>query len=80
MDFMMNKHSCEIIIENQKKKIVKNHCEIQVRIILVCALYPIKYGMQKVNMHPVPFNNGKYEPFPRNIFHFSPIFFAKKKK
>ncbi len=47
MVFMMNKlamiNSCKIILE---KKIFfsKNHCEIQVRTILVCALYSIKYG------------------------------------
>ena len=34
--------SFEIILE---KKIAKNHCEIQVRIILLYALYSIKYGM-----------------------------------
>jgi hypothetical protein len=45
MAFMMNKLAIinfyEIILE---KKIAKNHCEIQVRTILVCALYLIKYG------------------------------------
>jgi hypothetical protein len=45
MAFMMNKlamiNSCEIILE---KKFAKNHCEIQVCAILVCALYSIKYG------------------------------------
>ncbi len=44
MAFMMNKlamiNSYVIIIE----KSAKNHCEIQVRTILVCALYSIKYG------------------------------------
>ncbi len=36
-------NSCEIILE----KLIffaKIHCEIQVRTILVCALYSIKYG------------------------------------
>jgi hypothetical protein len=49
MAFMMNKlamiNSCEIILE--KIKIIffaKNHCELQVRDILVCTLYSIKYG------------------------------------
>ncbi len=45
MAFMMNKlamiNSCEIIHE---KKFAKNHCENQEHTILVCALYPIKYG------------------------------------
>ncbi len=45
MAFMMSKlamiYSTEIILE---KKIAKNHCEIQVRTMLVCALYSIKYG------------------------------------
>jgi hypothetical protein len=45
MAFMMNKlaiiNSFEIILE---KKIAKNHCEIQVRIILLYALYSIKNG------------------------------------
>ncbi len=43
MAFMMNKdamiNSCKIILE---KKNSKNHCEIQVRTILVCTLYSIK--------------------------------------
>ncbi len=47
--FMMNKLvmiiSYEIILEKQKKFFAKNHCEIQVHIILVCALYSIKYGI-----------------------------------
>ncbi len=42
---MMNKlamiNSFEIILE---KKLPKNNCEVQVRTILVCALYSIKYG------------------------------------
>ncbi len=46
MAFMLNKHaminSCEIILEFF---FAKNHCEIQVRTILVCALYSIKYGV-----------------------------------
>ncbi len=33
-----------------KIKIVKNHCEIQARTILVCALYLIKYGTY--NLYP----------------------------
>jgi len=43
---MMNKlamiNSCENILK--KEILIKNHCEIQVHIILVCALYSIKYG------------------------------------
>ena len=46
MAFMMNKlamiNSFEIILE--KYFFAKNHCEIQVRAILVCTLYSIKYG------------------------------------
>ncbi len=48
MAFMMNKlakiNSCKIILEKNKNISSKNHCEIQVRTILVCALYSIKYG------------------------------------
>jgi hypothetical protein len=48
MAFMMNKlamiNSCEIILE-KKFFFYKNHCEIQVRAILVCALYMIKYSI-----------------------------------
>jgi hypothetical protein len=43
MAFMMI-NSCEIILENKNNFFVKNHCEIQVHTILVCALYSIKYG------------------------------------
>jgi hypothetical protein len=43
MAFMMNKlatiNSCEITLEKLKIFFAKNHCEIQVRTILVCALY-----------------------------------------
>jgi hypothetical protein len=35
-------NSCEIILG---KKIYKNHCEIQMRAILVCVLYSKKYGI-----------------------------------
>jgi hypothetical protein len=45
MAFMMNKLAmndfCEIIVENKNNK---NYFEIQVRTILVCALYSIKCG------------------------------------
>jgi hypothetical protein len=45
MAFIMNKlamiNSREIIIEKQNFFFAKNHCEIQVRTILVCALYSI---------------------------------------
>jgi hypothetical protein len=48
MAFMMNKfamiNSCEIIHEIF---FAKNHCEIQVRTVLVCALHLIKYGIFK---------------------------------
>jgi hypothetical protein len=36
-------NSCKIIFE-KKNIFSKNHCEIQVRPIIVCALYSIKYG------------------------------------
>jgi hypothetical protein len=43
--FMVNRYamidSCNIILENCFSK---NHCEIQVRTSIVCALYSIKYG------------------------------------
>jgi hypothetical protein len=46
--FMMNKlamiNSCEIILQ-KNIFFAKNHCEIQLRTILVCALYAIKYGI-----------------------------------
>ncbi len=52
MAFMMNKlamtKSCEIILE-KLKKIAKNHCEIQVRTILVYTFYSIKYGTSNCN-------------------------------
>jgi hypothetical protein len=52
MAFKMNKlamiNSCEIILEKQKKFFAKNHCEIQVRTILVFALYSIKYSSKFV--------------------------------
>ncbi len=48
MASMMNKlamiNSCETILENKINFFAKNHCEIQVHIILVRALYLIKYG------------------------------------
>jgi len=37
--------SCEIILDKQNYFFAKNHCEIQVRTILVCTLYSIKYGI-----------------------------------
>jgi hypothetical protein len=49
MAFMMNKlamiNSCEIILEIF---FWQNHCKIQVRTILVCTLYSIKYGLLHV--------------------------------
>ncbi len=49
IDFMMNKlamiNSCKSFLEKLKKNIFfKNHCEIQVRTVLECTLYSIKYG------------------------------------
>jgi hypothetical protein len=49
MAFMMNKlamiYFCEIILEKLKNIFfAKNHCEIQVRTLLVCPLYSLKYG------------------------------------
>ena len=47
MASMMNKfamiNSCEVILKEKLIFFAKNHCEIQVRTILVCALYSIKY-------------------------------------
>jgi hypothetical protein len=47
MAYMMNKlamiNSCEIILL-KNNFFTKNPCEFQVRTILVCALYSIKYG------------------------------------
>jgi hypothetical protein len=37
-------NSCEIILEIKKYFFAKNQCEIQVRTLLVCTLYLIKYG------------------------------------
>jgi hypothetical protein len=49
--FMMNKLAMIIsfkfkknFLKIKKKIFAKNHCEIQVRTLLVCALYSIKYG------------------------------------
>ncbi len=49
IDFMMNKlaiiNSYKIFLEKLKKNIYsKNQCEIQVRTVLVCKLYSLKYG------------------------------------
>jgi hypothetical protein len=48
MALMVNKdamiNSCRVILEN-KLFFSKNHCKIQVRTIVVCALSSIKYGM-----------------------------------
>ncbi len=48
MASMMNKlamiNSCEIILEKENYFFAKNHCDSQVRNILVCTLYSIKYG------------------------------------
>ncbi len=55
MAFMMNKdaiiNSCKIILEKYKNTFSKNHCEIQVRTFLVCALYSIKYGKSFVSIN-----------------------------
>jgi hypothetical protein len=40
-------NSCENILENKIIFFAKNHCEIQVRAILVCTSYSIKYGILK---------------------------------
>jgi len=34
----------KLFLKNKSKTFAKNHCEIQVRIILVCIMYSIKYG------------------------------------
>jgi hypothetical protein len=34
----------KLFLKNRNNFFAKNHCEIQVRTILVCALYLIKYG------------------------------------
>jgi hypothetical protein len=48
MACMMNKpammNSCEIIHEKYINFFDKNYCEIQVRTVLVCALYSIIYS------------------------------------
>jgi hypothetical protein len=48
MASMMNKlamiKSCELFLKNKIIFFAKNHCEIQVCTILVCALYSIKYS------------------------------------
>jgi hypothetical protein len=48
MAFMMNKAAminfCKLFFKNDFF-FAKNHCEIQVSTILVCALYSIKYGI-----------------------------------
>ncbi len=52
MAFMINKddmiNSCRIILE-KKNIFSKNHCEIQVRTLIVRALYLIKYSIMFVN-------------------------------
>jgi hypothetical protein len=37
----------KLFLKNKNNFLVKNHCEIQVRTILVCTLYSIKYGTLK---------------------------------
>jgi hypothetical protein len=53
MAFMMNKlamiNSCEIILE--KNIFAQNYCEIQVRTILVCTFYSIKYSIEMNRGH-----------------------------
>jgi hypothetical protein len=34
----------KLLLKNKNNFFAKNHCEIQLCTILVCALYPIKYG------------------------------------
>ena len=48
-------NSCEIILENKNKIFAKNHCEIQVHTLLVCALYLIKYSNQEEMALKIPF-------------------------
>jgi hypothetical protein len=36
----------KLFLKNKNNIFAKNHCEIKVRTILVCALYSIKYGKQ----------------------------------
>ncbi len=36
----------KLFLKNKNNFYAKNHCEIKLRIILVCALYSIKYGKQ----------------------------------
>jgi len=54
MAFMMNKLamiiSCELFLKHRNNFFAKNHCEIQVRTILVRALNSIKYGSFKRNI------------------------------
>jgi hypothetical protein len=48
MAFVRNKiamiSSYKLFLKNKNNLFAKNHCEIQVRTILVCALYLIKYS------------------------------------
>ncbi len=37
----------KLFLKNKNICFAKNHCEIQVRTILVCPLYSIKYGIQQ---------------------------------
>jgi hypothetical protein len=55
MVFMMDKlamiNFCEIILEKLKIFFfAKNHCEIQVRTMLICAFYSIKSGNCSTNL------------------------------
>jgi hypothetical protein len=64
MSFMMHKlamiNSCEIILEKKNIFFAKNHCEIQVHPILVCALYSIKYvTLLQYNVFKNWFENSK---------------------
>jgi hypothetical protein len=46
---------CEIILKNKNNFFAKNHCEIQVRTILVCTLYLIKYGNCDIKVYTLSF-------------------------
>ncbi len=54
MAFMMNKleiiKPVKLFLKNKNNFFAKNHCEIQVRTILVYTLYSIKYGINETSV------------------------------
>ncbi len=57
----------KLFLKNKNNFFATNHCEIQVRTILVCALYSIKYGILSVIMLTVFYAKCNYVIMPHGI-------------